>query len=339
MSNFIIIGSGPAGLAAALSARRHGVDCLVLERGVIADTVYHYPLCKPLFSTSNELELETGALPAEHKPTREQVLDHYISLAVREHIQIHTGEEALAITPESGGFLVTTTLQTYRAQTVLVATGGFGRQRKLGVPGEDPARVSYRFVEAYPYAMKPVLVAGGGNSAAEAALFLTEVGADVALSLRDAALDHPSRSTGKPKIKPWVREPLERAAREGRLQVITSSEIVEIGSRSAFLRIALGESGEVVEVACDHIFALIGADPDTRLLETAGAEIAADGRPVYDPETYETTVPNLYVAGHLTRELHAKQAIAVGRRVGAHIAARRGREQAADVDLQPQAIL
>ncbi|HXG67418.1 MAG TPA: NAD(P)-binding domain-containing protein, partial [Blastocatellia bacterium] len=249
MKDLIIIGSGPAGLAAALTARQHGLDCLVLERGVIADTVYHYPLCKPLFSTSNEIELEPGTLPREHKPTREQVLDHYIGLAVRERIPIRTGEEALAITPESEGLLVHTDKEDYWARAVLAATGGFGRQRKLNVPGETPERVSYRFVEAYPYALKRITVVGGGNSAAEAALFLTEVGADVTLSLRSPSLDHPSRSSGKPKIKSWVREPLERAARAGNLQILTSSEIVGIGPHTVSLRIASGPSDELVELA------------------------------------------------------------------------------------------
>ncbi|HXG65287.1 MAG TPA: NAD(P)-binding domain-containing protein, partial [Blastocatellia bacterium] len=119
----------------------------------------------------------------------------------------------------------------------------------------------------------------------------------------------------------WVREPLERAARAGNLQILTSSEIVGIGPHTVSLRIASGPSDELVELACDHVFALIGADPDTRLLESAGAEIAADGRPVYNPETFETTVPRLYVAGHLTRELHVVKAIEVGRQVAAHIAA------------------
>ena len=326
MYDLIIVGSGPAGLVAALSAKRNGLDYLVLERGVIANTIYNYPIAKPLFSTSAEVELERGALGHVSKPTREEVLSHYNSLVMRESVNIRTGEDVRRIAPASEGLIVETNLDRYNARTVLVATGGFGRQRKLNVPGEDAERVSYRFVEAFAYAMKPVLVVGGGNSAAEAALFLSEAGARVTLSFRRPSLDRTDdydtpADAGKPraKIKPWVQQPLEQAVSEGRIDIITSSEVVEIRPRSALLRIARRGSDDIVEIPCDHVFALIGADPDTRLLEEAGVEIAPDGRPVYDPQTFETSVSGLYVAGHITRELHMKNAVDVTRRVTDHI--------------------
>lgn len=334
MYDLIIVGSGPAGLVAALSAKRNGLDYLVLERGVIANTIYNYPIAKPLFSTSEEVELERGALGRDSKPTREEVLTHYNDLIMREAVEIRTGEDVHSITPAGEGLLVETDVNRYKSRTVLVATGGFGRQRKLNVPGEVAERVSYRFVEAFPYAMKRVLVVGGGNSAAEAALFLADAGARVTLSVRRESLDLPddiddaSEAAGRPraKIKPWVQEPLEQAASIGRVKIITSSEVVEIRPRSALLRIARdgrGDivEGDIVEIECDHVFALIGADPDTKLLEEAGVEIAADGRPVYDPQTFETSVSGLYVAGHITRELHMKNAVEVTRRVTDHIVA------------------
>ena len=329
MYDLIIVGSGPAGLVAALSAKRNGLDYLVLERGVIANTIYNYPIAKPLFSTSEEVELERGALGRGSKPTREEVLAHYNDLIMREAVEIRTGEAVRSITPAGEGLIVETDLNRYQSRTVLVATGGFGRQRKLNVPGEVAERVSYRFVEAFPYAMKRVLVVGGGNSAAEAALFLADAGARVMLSVRRESLDLPddiddtSEAAGRPraKIKPWVQEPLEQAASLGRVRIITSSRVVEIRPRSALLRIARGGRDGIVEIECDHVFALIGADPDTKLLEDAGVEIAPDGRPVYDPQTFETSVSGLYVAGHITRELHMKNAVEVTRRVTDHIVA------------------
>ncbi|HKP14195.1 MAG TPA: NAD(P)-binding domain-containing protein [Blastocatellia bacterium] len=318
MHDLIIIGSGPAGLSAALAAKRHQLDCLILERGVIGDTVYHYPIARPLFSTSNEVELELGALPRDRKPTREEVLAHYARLVIREQLDLRTGEGVETIARVGDGFLVRTAVNVYRSRAVLVATGGFGRQRRLNVTGECPERVSYRFSEAHPFATKRVLVVGGGNSAAEAALFMLDAAAHVTLAIRRYALDAPSRMNAA-KIKPWVREPLERAQAEGRLRILTSSEIVEILPESALLHVLEDESPRLIEVPCDHIFALIGADPDVRLLEGAGAEIAADGRPVYSDE-FETTVPGLFVAGHLTRELHMKKAIEVGAAVIQYIA-------------------
>ncbi|HKQ05937.1 MAG TPA: NAD(P)-binding domain-containing protein [Blastocatellia bacterium] len=310
MHDLIIVGSGPAGLSAALAARGYQLDCLVLERGVIGETVYHFPIARPLFSTSNEVELEAGALPRDRKPTREEVLAHYTHLVIREQLNLHTGEAVEAIQRIGEGFVVHTAADGYHSRAVLVATGGFGRQRKLNIPGECPERVSYQFSEAHPFALKRVLVVGGGNSAAEAALFLVDAGAHVTLAIRRPALDAPSLMSAA-KIKPWVREPLERAQAESRLDILTSSEVVEILPDSALLQILDGEAPRLVQVPCDHLFALIGADPDVRLLEEAGAAIAADGRPVYS-EDFETTIPGLFVAGHLTRELHMKKAIEVG---------------------------
>ncbi len=332
MYDLIIIGGGPSGLSAALSAKRHSLDYLVIEKGVIADTVYNYPIARQLFSSPDEVELEPYALSRDRKPTREETLTHYIDIVKREQLSINTGERVKMIGAKEEGFFIQTDRREYEARAVLVAIGGFGHQRKLGVPGETSSRVSYHFSEAHPYALKNLLVIGGGNSAAEAALFLVESGARVTLSLRRASLDADvendavGESTGKAraKIKPWVREPLDRAASEGRLNIVISSEILDILPDSALLRLRREKQGsleEIIEVPCDHIFALIGADPDTHLLEQAGAAIALDGRPVYDPITYETTLPGLYVAGHLTRELHMKKAIEVGRQVVNYIAA------------------
>lgn len=325
MYDLIIIGSGPAGLSAALAASHYGLNYLVIERGVIANTIYHYPIARPLFSTANEIELRGGALRPNAKPTREEVLTHYANLITQEGIQLHVGEEVRQVIPLAESFQVETNRNHYRARAVLVAVGGFGRPRMLNVPGESLERVSYRFSEAHPYATRPVLVVGGGNSAAEAALFLAEANARVTLAVRRDSLHTPPSGSGA-VIKPWVLEPLERAASENKITILTSASIEEIHSNSARLRITRDQPNELVDVDCDHIFALLGADPDVRLLQQAGAAIAADGRPAYSID-YETTVPGLFVAGHVTREMHMKNAIGVGRQVVERIVARVFEEQ------------
>ncbi|HVF90328.1 MAG TPA: NAD(P)-binding domain-containing protein [Blastocatellia bacterium] len=334
MYDLIIVGSGPAGLAAALTAKRHGLDFLMLERGVLANTIYGYPVARPLFSTSDEVELDAGALPRDKKPTREDVLDHYEDVVAREHLNIKTGCEVSKIIPTSEGISVETADGNYRTRAVLVAVGGFGRKRKLDVPGEDDSRVSYSFVDAAPWANKDVLVIGGGNSAAEAALFLADAGANVTLSIRRPALDVTESEIAGPgeiedgpkeikaRIKPWVRKPLEEATSKGLVKLLASSKLVEIGQKTAMLSVTGAGSEVRIEIPCDHIFALIGADPDTRLLEDAGVEIARDGRPVYDIETCKTNVPGIYVAGHITREMHMKNAIKGAERVVALMASK-----------------
>src|SRR5262249_30958340 len=296
MRDLIIIGSGPAGLSAALAAKRIGMDYVVLERGIIADTIYHFPIARPMFSTGNELELESGSLPSTARPTREELLKHYTVTASRREINIMTGQNVRKIEAIEEGFAIHTDVGRFPGRSVLAAIGGFGLQRRSNVPGGSPRRVSYRFSEPFPSARKRIWVVGGGNSAAEAALALAEVGAAVTLAVRRPSLDLPAdSSTQRAAIKPWVRKPLGQAIASGGIRFVTSADVVHISADAAVLSISEGAEDTLregaIEVPCDHIFALIGADPDTSLLEGAGAAMAADGRPVYDPVTYETTVP------------------------------------------------
>src|SRR5262245_58709376 len=316
MYDLLIIGSGPAGLSAALAAARKRLDYLVLERGIIAETVYRFPVAKKLFSTGNELELKPGFFREGCKPTREELLFHYLKTARDEGLKVLTGVEAVQIVPGIDSFTVRSVDDEFHSRAVLVAVGGFGKQRKLSVPGENDRRVSYCLQEPYPYALRRILVVGGGNSAAEAALDLADFAASVTLSVRRPGLHLAPTAPGGAAIKPWVLEPLRAAVSEGQIDLICRSRVLEITPATAILAID-HESGDgaVKEIPCDHIFALIGADPETELLRTAGAMIDEDGRPIYDPETYETTVSGLFVAGHLTRERHIKNAIRAGSRV------------------------
>jgi thioredoxin reductase (NADPH) len=317
--DLLIIGGGPAGLSAAFAAKRHGLDYLVLERGQIASTIRNYPVGKPLFSTSNELEFEPGALRSSgSKPTREELLDYYQRFAEQEQrLNIKTQETVEAILPGDPPrpLEVVTGRARYRARAVLMAVGGMGIFNRLDVPGETADRVSYLFREGKPFSGKKVLVVGGGNSAAEATLYLNESGAKVTLLLRRPGLGPSQNPTGS-AIKPWVMQPLEASIDNGLIRAFFSARVIEIYSKSALVE----ANGERHEIESDHIFALIGARPDISLLAAAGAAIGPDKRPEYDRETYETTIANLYVAGHLTRELHMKHAITIPPEIVARIA-------------------
>jgi thioredoxin reductase (NADPH) len=313
--DLLIIGAGPAGLSAADAARREGLNYLVVEKGLIADTVYHYPIGLTVFSTTNELELREGALrPCREKPTREELLDHYVRFALEEDLNVNTEEAVTSVEPlRPEGFRVETSRGAYEAARLLVCTGAAARPRRLGVPGEDLPKVRHRFVEPYPYVRKDALVVGGGNSAAEAALFLARGGARATFAIWPA--DWENRDPKKGAIKHWVREPLEREIAEGRLRLFPFSEVAEITPDSVLIK---DERGGTHTLANQAVFVLIGSDPDLTLLGRAGVRTERHGLndiPVYDPETHETEVPGLYVAGHFTHERHIKEAIAVPRRV------------------------
>jgi thioredoxin reductase (NADPH) len=320
--DLLIIGAGPAGLSAADCAAREGLSYLVVERGLIADTVYHYPVGLTVFSTTNELELRPGALrPCREKPTREELLSHYVRHVLEQNLNINTGEEARAVERDAAdGFVVRTSRAEYRARRVLFATGSMARPRGLNVPGEDLPKVHRRFVEAYPYVRRDALVVGGGNSAAEAALFLAEEGARTTLAIFRA--DWENRDPKQGAIKHWVRTPLERQIELGRLGVILFAGVEEITEAEVRIK---KEDGTTVALANDVVFVLIGADADLTLLRQLGVETARSGAcevPTYDPDTFETNVPGVYVAGHFTHARHIKAAIEVPRRIVPLIAQR-----------------
>lgn len=313
--DLLIIGAGPAGLSAADAAAREGLNYLVIEKGLIADTVFHYPVGRTVFSTPNELELREGALaPCREKPTREELLSHYVRFALEQNLHIRTEEEAVAIErTEPEGFIVRTTRARYKAARLLFAIGAMARPRRLKVRGEDLPKVHHRFVEPYPYVRKEALVVGGGNSAAEAALFLAEEGAHTTLAIWRA--DWENRDPKKNAIKHWVRAPLERELEQGHLRLLFFKEVLEIQEREVTFRT---DDEQLIKRPNDVVFVLIGSDADLSLLREAGVEIIPAGLtevPAYDPDTFETNIPGIYVAGHFTYARHIKEAIAIPRRI------------------------
>jgi thioredoxin reductase (NADPH) len=322
--DLLIIGAGPAGLSAADVAKREGLNYLVIEKGTIADTIRQYPVGRTLFSTPNELEMREATLkPVREKPTREELLSHYIHFVLDQDLRINTDEEVIdvkAVEPE--GFLVQTKRTTnlgenasgnYHAARVLFAIGAMAHPRRLNVPGENLAKVHHRFIEPYPYVRKDALVVGGGNSAAEAALFLSEEGARTTMAIWRE--DWENRDPKAGAMKHWVRTPLEREVDEGRLRVILFKEIEEITEREVRI---LSENGETIMTLNDVVFVLVGSDADLTLLKKLGVQ-TAPGKltevPVYDPETFETNVRGIYVVGHFTNARHIKPAIDVPRRI------------------------
>src|SRR2546423_11220376 len=240
------------------------------------------------------------------KPTREELLSHYIHFVLDHDLRINAGEEVVAVEhPESDLFEVQTKrtdtigqqlASTYRARRILFVIGAMDHPRRLNVPGEDLPKVHHRFVEPYAYIRKEALVVGGGNSAAEAALFLSEEGARTTMAIWRE--DWENRDPKAGAMKHWVRTPLEREIVEGRLRVILYKQIHEITACEVTLSV---ETGERKTIPNDVVFVLVGSDADLTLLKKLGVQ-TTQGKyteiPVYDPKTFETNVAGVYVAGH-----------------------------------------
>lgn len=321
MFDLIIIGAGPAGISAAWEAKKLGLKYLVLEKGLIADTIYHYPVGLTVFSTVNELEFNDGELrPAREKPTREELLQYYVRFVLDNDLNVQTEEEVLSVGKQpDGNFIVKSAKGEYQSQKVLLAFGAAAFPRRLNVPGEDLPKVRHLFLETFPYVRKDVLVVGGGNSAGEAALFLAEAGARATLATFRHDWENNDPKMGC--IKHWVKKPLEEQLEHNCLELFFLGRVVEIREREVELE---DETGETQILPNDAVFVLIGADADLRLLKSLGVrtEKSKYGEiPVYDQETFETNVPGVFVAGHFTLERHIVGAIQIPKKIVPHIAA------------------
>ncbi len=321
MFDLIIIGAGPAGLSAAETAACEGLDYLVLEQGTIANTVRKYPIGRAMFSTPNEVEMHEGTLrPIREKPTREELLSHYVHFVLDHDLRINSGEKVLDVSGNiDSAFTVLTTEATYQAARILFAIGAMERPRWLGVPGEELPKVHHLFVDPYPFVRKDALVVGGGNSAAEAALFLSEEGARTTMAIWRE--DWENRDPKAGAMKHWVRTPLEAEVKAGRLRVILYKHVDGIREDSVTLTT---ETDEQLTLPNDVVFVLVGSDADLSTLTKLGVQTEPGKTgdiPLYNPETFETNVAGIYVAGHFTHARHIKAAIDVPRKIVPLIAA------------------
>jgi thioredoxin reductase (NADPH) len=294
----IVIGAGPAGLAAAIAARKRGLSYRILEKGALVNSLLNYPT-EMVFFTTPEL-MEIGGLPfvsPHEKPTRLEALRYYRRVSDTYDLDVVFDEAVVAIAkeegvPESvGSFVVDTrsargVRRSIRGRTVLIATGAYDVPNLLGVPGEDLPHVSHYYTQPHPYFRKQVVVVGGKNSAAETSLDLYRAGARVTLVHRHAALGD--------SIKYWVKPDIENRIREGSIGARFNTRVVEIRPTTVVV-----EEGQVTsEIEADAVFLMTGYRSDARLLREAGVQIDPETcGPVYDAATFETNVAGVYVAG------------------------------------------
>ena len=301
--DIIVVGAGPTGLACAIEARRAGLKLLVIEKGCLVNSLYHYPT-QMTFFTSREL-LEIGDLPLPSlnvKPTRAEAVEYYRCVADAYHLPIHFEERVVAVTGSDGNFRVETEKaggkrRTYSACKAVLALGYYDRPNLLGIPGEELPKVSHYYTDSHPFYRRKVAVIGGGNSAADASLDLYRHGAEVILIHREPQLSR--------HLKYWVKPDIENRIKEGSIRALFESEVREIGEE--WIRVER-KAGETLRLENDFVFELTGYHPDFDFLSSVGVEIDPKScRPRCGPETLESNVPGLYLAGVIVAGLETNE--------------------------------
>ena len=291
-----VVGAGPCGIAAGAAAERADLDSALFDAGPLTASLVDYPPYMTFFSTADNLEIAgVPFLMARGKPGREDALAYYRRVAEHFDLEVHQHEPVTAVEGEPGDFRLATRPRAgrerrWRARAVAVATGSFHEPNRLGVPGEDLDKVKHYYDEPHPYWDQDVLVVGGGNSAVEAALETWRAGARVTFVHFEEELD--------PGVKPWIRPDIENRFAEGSIPVRWRTRVREITPGSVVLRDE--ETGETEEIANDWVLAMTGWHADPELLRSLGVEVDPEtGVPAHDPETMETNVPGVYIAGVL----------------------------------------
>lgn len=282
----IIVGAGPIGLSCAISAKRRGIDPLVIDAGALANSIVRYPINMTFFTTPERLEIGDHPLVcAGPKATREEALKYYRGVARAEGIRVQTFTKLVG----KGEVETRCGREQISTDKLVLATGYFDHPNRLGVPGEDLPHVHHYFDEAHLSYGKDVVVIGGKNSAVEAALQLFRAGARTTIIYR---------GTAWPKsVKYWLRPDLENRIKAGEISARLGAHVAEITPREVRVHGLGGTEG----IPADRVYPLIGFHPDLGLFDRIGIAYDRDsGRPAIDPETLETSVPGVYVAGSVT---------------------------------------
>jgi thioredoxin reductase (NADPH) len=295
--DLVIVGAGPAGLAASIAARQHGLGHVVLEKGTVVNTILHFPINMGFFTTPELLEI--GGLPfvtPYDKPTRAEALRYYRRVVDTYDLPIALGETVQGVDRRREGAGLFERTRSVAAgeragvtRTVVIATGAYDLPNRIGIEGEDLAHVSHYYTEAYPYYRKRVVIIGGANSAADAALELYRAGVHVTIVHRGA-----DWASG---LKYWVRPDLENRVKQGSIAARMEATVTRITPEA----VIIAQRGREDTLPADAVFVLTGYHSDTTLLANAGVAFDPIGlAPQFDPETYETSVPGIYVVGNVT---------------------------------------
>ena len=291
-ADVIVIGAGPTGLACAIEAQRAGFKVITIDKGCVVNSLYNYPANMSFFTTPELLEI--GDLPfstAHQKPTREEALEYYRKVAEHYHLDIRQYTWVKTVTGQDENFNITATdrmsrVYDFRARKLIVSTGYYDLANFMDIPGEDLSKVHHYYREPHPFFDTDVLVIGGKNSAAISALDLWRHGARVTLVHRGARMHN--------HVKYWILPDIENRIKNHEIAAYFNSFVEEIGPDHVLLSTPEGP----VRLKNDFVFAMTGYHPDYDFLRSIGIELSTEQcRPVCDPETLESNVPGIYVAG------------------------------------------
>jgi thioredoxin reductase (NADPH) len=287
MLDILIIGGGPIGIACGLAAQKAGFSFLIVEKGCLVNSLYNYPSTMTFFSTSEKLEV--GGIPfvtISNKPVRSEALEYYRRVATANHLPINLFEEVTGITKNNEYYTVTSTKATYEAKYVIVSTGFYDIPVTLDIPGENLPKVKHYYQDPNYYALQKVVVVGSSNSAIDVALETYRKGAEVTLVVRGDEISS--------RVKYWVRPDIINRIKEGSIKAYFNSHLKEVRENEVDIETPEG----AVTIANDFVMAMTGYKPNFGFLKKLGINLSEDKFvPSYDPETMESNMPGIYLAG------------------------------------------
>lgn len=286
--DLLIIGAGPIGLNCALEAKKNNLTYLIVEKGTIVNSLYHYPLYMRFFSTADKLEIaEIPFITTAPKPGRQDALEYYQGIARQKDLSINLYEKVLNVRKNEEIFEVETSKSRYCAKNVIISTGFYDLPNTMNIPGENLEKVKHYYTEPYPFAQQKIVVVGSSNSAVDAALETYRKGAEVTMIIRHSEI---SKS-----VKYWVKPDIENRILEGSIKAHFNAKLTEIKENTVIFK---DKKGEMHEIENDFVLAMTGYLPDFDFLRNTGIRLEGDFlNPYYNPETMETNIPNLYLAG------------------------------------------
>lgn len=284
----IIVGGGPIGIACGLEAQKKGLSYLILEKGCIVNSLYHYPMNMQFFSSSEKLEIDQiPFISIEVKPKRNEALEYYRRIVSSNNLNIHLFEKVNSIEKTGDVFQVVTEKDSYTAQNIIVATGFYDLPNTLDIPGEDLDKVFHYYKDPHFFSQQKVAVIGASNSAIDAALECYRKGADVTLIIRGPEVGA--------RVKYWVRPDIINRIEERSIKAYYNTTVTEITGEAIYISSPEGPKS----LKNDYVLALTGYMPNFEFLEKIGVDLSADEKriPRYDPATMETNVQGIYLAG------------------------------------------